>query len=319
MFHWDRGLWLTRAQLAIDVPRRQACGFISHAHSDHVGRHELALCTPATARLYQHRYGTRHVYPMHYGRPLEWGGMQLTALPAGHCLGSAMLLAEEDGRSLLYTGDYKLSPSATAEPIQLPRADVLITESTFGDPKYRFPPRDQVIGQLLAIVREALAREVPPVIEAYEMGKSQEVTRILTDHGIGVLQHPRIFAVSQIYEACGMPLGAFGQYDGVWREGHAVITLPPRQKAARLTGLDRRVRIAVTGWAMDPSTTYRRRVDHALPLSDHADYDELLETIERVEPRAIYVTHGPDGFADHLRDLGHNAFPLGRSYQARLF
>jgi hypothetical protein len=51
-------------------------------------------------------------------------------------------------------------------------------------------------------------------------------------------------------------------------------------------------------------------VDHALPLSDHADYDGLLECIARVRPRVIYCTHGPLSFVDHLRELGHNAKSL---------
>ncbi len=48
MFHFDRGLKLTKADLSIDFRRRQPRGFISHAHLDHMARHELALCTPQT-------------------------------------------------------------------------------------------------------------------------------------------------------------------------------------------------------------------------------------------------------------------------------
>ncbi len=93
VFHYDRGLKLTQPDLAIDFQRRQARGFISHAHSDHMGRHELALCTPETAKLYWHRLGgKRAVLHLPYRQPREFGGLQLTTYPAGHCLGSAMLL-----------------------------------------------------------------------------------------------------------------------------------------------------------------------------------------------------------------------------------
>ena len=80
-----------------------------------MARHEYALCTPATAALYQLRYGPRATRHLPYGERLEWGGLQLTTYPAGHCLGSAMLLAEDGEQSLLYTGDFKLGESATAE------------------------------------------------------------------------------------------------------------------------------------------------------------------------------------------------------------
>jgi Cft2 family RNA processing exonuclease len=86
-----------------------------------------------------------------------------------------------------------------------------------------------------------------------------------------------------------------------------------------LAGLGRTVTIATTGWAVDPRTKYRWGVDHALPLSDHADYGELIETVRRVSPREIHCTHGPDEFVDHLRDLGFNAFTLAPRSQRMLF
>ena len=64
---------------------------------------------------------------------------------------------------------------------------------------------------------------------------------------------------------------------------------------------------------------YRLGVDHALPLSDHADFDQLIETVRRVAPREIYCTHGPHEFVDHLCDLGFNAYPLHPPAQRRLF
>jgi Cft2 family RNA processing exonuclease len=74
----------------------------------------------------------------------------------------------------------------------------------------------------------------------------------------------------------------------------------------------------VTGWAIDPKAKYRLQVDEALPLSDHADFNELLEAVRRVAPRRVYCTHGPDSFVDHLRDAGFEAHVLGRRSR-RLF
>jgi Cft2 family RNA processing exonuclease len=281
---------------------------------------------------------------MQFGQPIEFGPLRLTALPAGHCLGSAMLLAEDGDQTLLYTGDFKLGPSATSEPADPPHADILVMESTFGLPRYRLPPRDDTIAQLLDIVTRALADGITPVIHAYPLGKSQEVTRILTDAGIRVLQHPAIYEISRIYEQCGMPLGNYDLYPGPAPKtacgvanqqkppphsslidhhpslhGFALITLPRGMKDFRLAGLGRTVTIATTGWAIDASTKYRWGVDHALPLSDHADYDQLLETIQRVEPQEIHCTHGPVEFVDLLRDMGHNAFPLAPRAQKMLF
>ncbi len=320
VFHYDAGLFLTSAQLAVDVRRRQPRCFVSHAHADHIARHELALATRATACLYRHRLGAKHrVREMAYGEAIEFGNLRLTAQPAGHCLGSAMLYAEWGERSLLYTGDFKLGRSATSEPAELVQAEILIMECTFGRPRYRLPPRASSVARLLEIVTRALAEGRTPVVHAYPLGKSQEVTKLLTDAGICVLQHPTVYEVSRVYEQCGVELGDFALFDGRPLEGHAVVTLPRGSRQHRLPGLGRTVSIAVTGWAADPGAKYRLGVDHALPLSDHADYDELIETVRRVEPREVYCTHGPAEFADHLCDLGFNAYPLHPPAQRRLF
>jgi Cft2 family RNA processing exonuclease len=320
MFHYDAGLFLTPAQLGVDVRRRQPRCFVSHAHADHIARHELALATPQTASLYRHRMGPRHrVMEMPYRKTIEFGSLRLTALPAGHCLGSAMLLAEDEQRSLLYTGDFKLDPSATAEAAELPQADILVMECTFGRPRYRLPPRDEVIARLLEIVLAALDNGITPVVHAYPLGKSQEVTRLLTSQGVPVLQHPAVYAISCIYEDCGIDLGDFGLYEGQPLNGHAIVTLPRSAREFRLPRLGKTVSIAVTGWAKDEAAKYRLGVDHALPLSDHADYDQLIETVRRVDPREVFCTHGPPEFADHLRDLGFNAYPLHPPVQRRLF
>jgi Cft2 family RNA processing exonuclease len=312
MFHFDRGLKLTKADLAIDFRRRQPRAFISHAHVDHMARHEFALCTPATSSLYQFRFGPRPTRHVPYGEPLEWGGLRLTTYPAGHCLGSAMLLAEDGDRSLLYTGDFKLGESATAQRAQLPHADILVIESTYGNPFYRHPPRDKTLDQLFTLVRATLDRGATPVVEAYVLGKSQEVTCLLTSAGFPVLQHPKIYAISQIYRAHGVDLGDCHLYPGHYLPGHVVIVPPRMHRHGRLPGLKNTVTFAVTGWAVHQKTQGRLGVDHAVPLSDHADYDELFEAVERVAPRVIYCTHGPVSFVECLRKAGFNAHPLER-------
>ncbi|MBN1852008.1 MAG: hypothetical protein JW829_04760 [Pirellulales bacterium] len=319
MFYDDDGLFLTRPRLAIDVRRRQPRAFVSHAHADHIARHALAFCTPATARFYQHRLGRRPVFKMPYRVPIEFGDLQLVAYPSGHCLGSAMLLVDNGNQRLLYTGDFKLGESATAERCELPQADILIMESTFGIPRYRMPPREETIGQLVSLVLQALDDGRTPVLHLYALGKSQEVTRILTDHGIPVLQHPEIFAISQIYETCGVLLGNYARYEGRPLQGHAVVTSPMQSKGFRVAGLGPTTTFTVTGWAMDARTKYRLGVDHAIPLSDHADFNELFDTVGQVGAREIYCTHGPYEFVEHLRDAGFNAHALQKPRQERLF
>jgi putative mRNA 3-end processing factor len=316
MFLWDGGLRLSKADLAIDFRRRQPRAFVSHAHSDHIAPHEYALCTPETAALYQLRLGRRRTLEMPYRTPIEWGGLRLATYPAGHCLGSAMLLAEDGDQSLLYTGDFKLGESATAQRAELPRADLLVIESTFGHPDYRFPPREQAIERLCRQVRETLEAGGTPVVTAYALGKAQEVTRILADAGFAVLQHREIAPISRVYESFGVKLGHRGYLAAKPEPGHVLVVPPGTPRFAAAAG---EIRMAVTGWAIDQRAKYRLGVDHAFPLSDHADYDELFEAVARVRPRRVYCTHGPESFVERLRNAGYDAHPLGQSSQRRLF
>lgn len=320
MFHFDGGIKLTRCGLALDDRRRQPRAFVSHAHADHIGRHVWALATPATLALYRHRLGNRlRVRELPYFEPYQLGNTTLTTYPAGHCLGSAMLLADDGHQRLLYTGDFKLGESLTAHRAELPEADILIMESTFGQPRYRMPPRQEVIDQLLTTIRATLADGRTPLIHAYALGKSQEVAALLAQASIPAVQHPAIAAVSEVYQQCGIDLGTVRTFTDRVPPGHAVITLPKSSRGFHLPEVSHPFSIAVTGWAMHPSTRYRLGVDLALPLSDHADFDELVETVRRVAPREIYCTHGPREFAGHLRDAGFNAQPLVPEAQRWLF
>ncbi|MDZ4783167.1 MAG: hypothetical protein SGJ19_23215 [Planctomycetia bacterium] len=320
MFHYDRALKITRASLAVDATHRQPRGFISHAHSDHMARHEMALCTPATGLLYRLRMSGGPVMEMPYRQPLEFGDVRLTTYPAGHCLGSAMLLAEDGDQSLLYTGDFKLGASATAEAAELPHADVLVMETTYGVSRYRMPPREEVLDKFERLIRITLDAGRPAVVYAYALGKAQEITRLLTDRGLLVRQHPSIAAVSQVYHQCGVDLGPYELLTPENCNQPAVAIVPPRsRRSGAAFDFIAPVKFAVTGWSIDESTRYRQGVDHALPISDHADFDELFEAVERVQPRVIYCTHGPESFVDRLCEAGHEAYPLGRAWQKRLF
>jgi Cft2 family RNA processing exonuclease len=52
-------------------------------------------------------------------------------------------------------------------------------------------------------------------------------------------------------------------------------------------------------------------VDAAIPLSDHADFQELLSLVRRASPKKVYTVHGFPEFAAHLRLLGYDAVHLG--------
>jgi Cft2 family RNA processing exonuclease len=316
LFFWESGVKLRHSGVAVDFPRRQVLGFVSHAHSDHLARHELAICSAATSALYQLRLGSRPVREIPFKAPVEIGGTRLTLYPAGHCLGSAMLLVEDGKHSLLYTGDFRLGPSATAEPAEVPTAEVLIMESTYGVPRYRMPPREEVIEKLRERILWACQNGLLPVVLAYSLGKAQEVTAILRPLRLPLFVHKSIFEVHRVYERFGVELGPYRLLQEEVAPP-AVVIIPPRAHTDLRWG--RLWKIAVTGWAIDPATRYRLRVDEALPLTDHADFDGLIQLVQMVQPQRVYCLHGPPVFVEYLLRQGWEARALGRPTQFPLF
>jgi len=314
-----KGIYLPEADLWLDPHRGKERAFVSHAHSDHAARHELTICSEITHELMVVRKTAKKagtVLAPKMREIFEWEGWELRLLPAGHITGSAMLhlTRKADGATLLYTGDYKLRQGLSAERCELMRADTLIMETTFGLPKYRFPPAEEVITQMLAFARETLAAGGIPVLLGYSLGKAQEILCALRDVGLPVMVHA---SVAQITTTLTPHLGALPEwrlFDAKKAAGN-VLVFPPGAKL-ELPGMRT---LMLSGWALQPSAKYRYGVDVALPLSDHADHPELLETIELVQPHRIYLVHGATReFAAELRRRGHDARALGAEDQLEL-
>lgn len=329
MLEWADDLRLGGTELYLDSRRpRQRC-FVSHAHSDHLGVHEEAIATPATRVLAEYRIGTQRTTELPYHTDFSFcPETRLRLLPAGHVFGSAMVHVTRPEGTLLYTGDFKLRECLTLEPAQTCEADVLVMESTFGLPLFRFPPWRSVVDQLLEIVEGAMKQGRQPVVMGYTLGKSQEITRILTDSGYPVTAHGAVFQMNRLHEELGMQLGNYRRYSAADFHGpralpleeRGVLVAPPHvAHGGFVTRFDNPCRVILTGWAMLKNAKYRYGVDHALPLSDHADFDELLELVERVGPKKIFSHHGYREFADILRARGHDAELARPDEQLRLF
>jgi Cft2 family RNA processing exonuclease len=329
MLEWADALKICGTELYLDSRRPRPLCFVSHAHSDHLGLHGRAIATPATAALANHRIGLSGAteLPYHVEHTLP-DDMRVRLLPAGHVYGSAMIHITRPEGTLLYTGDFKLRDCLTvpcAEPVE---ADHLVMESTYGQPFFRFPPWRSVAEQLVDLVDTALRDGRQPIVMGYSLGKAQEATRILTDAGIPVTVHGAVFAMSQLHDRLGVKLGAYRRYVAEDFHGpraldllqRGVLIAPPNvARSAFVTKFKNPLRIILTGWSLLKGAIYRYGVDHALPLSDHADFDELMELIERVRPKKIFTHHGYREFAEILKAKGLDATVARPDDQLMLF
>ncbi len=319
---YDRGVHLPELDLWLDPRDARETAFVSHAHSDHIGRHHEVIMSEGTARLMRARLpGRRIEHILSFGQASSFRGAELTLLPAGHIAGSAQLHVVEGtaGASLLYTGDFKLRPGLSAEPIAWRAADTLVMETTFGLPKYRFPPTAETIAQVVEFCRDALADDAVPVLFGYSLGKGQEILCAIAAAGFPIMLHGAVHKMAEIYRELRPDFPAAKPYEAAGLAGHVLIC-PPSAGGSRMIQRIKRKRTAVlTGWAIDAGAVYRYGCDAAFPLSDHADYDDLVRYVELVQPRRVLTLHGfATEFAADLRRRGVEAWALGEENQLEM-
>ncbi|MDZ7302315.1 MAG: MBL fold metallo-hydrolase [candidate division KSB1 bacterium] len=323
MFTYDKSIRLLDSMLTLDARNYSEACCVSHAHTDHIRSHRRVFATPPTIEFMKRRLRNVHATAANFNEPFEFDGYRLTFLPAGHILGSAQILAERGDRRLLYSGDFKLGKSATSEELQFASsalAEVLIMECTFGHPRYQFPPRQEIIDRLCDWTHTTLRNGAVPVIFAYALGKSQEVMKILADHGFALCVHPAILRLAKIYEKFGCHFGDAIPFRRSEPVAERVLIMPSSARRTRHVEKIRNKRtMYLSGWAIDAGAKFRFGVDEALPLSDHADFPSLIEYARRVNPKKIFTTHGPADFARQLRSLGYQAEPLVPQTQGELF
>jgi putative mRNA 3-end processing factor len=317
-------LRVTGSVLHLDSTRRVECAFVSHAHGDHIGRHDRTIATAATIALMRHRLGdakkrpTEHL-PASFRAPFGLGELTLELFPAGHVLGSAQLRVTRNGVAVGYTGDLCTEPTHAAERAEVVGCDVLVMESTFGHPRYVFPPKEETLLAIRRFVDDALSDGTTPVLLGYALGKAQEILKYLADAGYPCRVHPVVHALDKIYEAHGVLFPNARALDAEGPlPGEVVICPPHLQRSPAMSGVRRRRTAILTGWAIDGNRFFRG-VDAAFPLSDHADFPSLLRYAKASGAGRVFTVHGDEEtLAAALRKEGIRAEPLKEQVQLEL-
>ncbi len=314
---YERGAYLPGHDLWLDPWDAKRFAFVSHAHSDHIAPHDEIIVSERTASLMQARLpGTRTEHVLPFGEKRTVHDVNVTLLPAGHIFGSAQFFLSAKNEMLLYTGDFKLRPGKSAEPAEWRQADTLIMETTFGLPRYQFPPTDHVVDQIVAFCREALDDGKVPVLLGYSLGKAQEVLCSLDGAGLTPMLHGSVFQMTRIYEQFGKSFCKYVRYNANDVSGKVLICPPSANRSRMLEKIPRKRVAMISGWALDPNAVYRYQVDAAFPLSDHADYNDLVRYVDLVQPKRVLTLHGYAAeFARDLRDRGVEAWALTKGNQ----
>ncbi|WP_439815181.1 ligase-associated DNA damage response exonuclease [Zavarzinia sp. CC-PAN008] len=301
------GLYCPAAQAFIDPVRPVDRAIITHGHGDHArSGHGAVLATPETLAIMRRRYGEDCAGTMReaaYGEVLSVGDCAVRLEPAGHVLGSAQVVIEHEGSRVVVSGDYKRRPDPTCRPFQPVKCDIFISEATFGLPVFRHPPVEHEVGRLLESVR--LFPERAHLVGVYALGKAQRLICELRKAGWDevIYIHGALAGLCRLYEDLGVTLGPLSGIEGVPKAGlqGKIVLAPPSTIGDRWSRrLPDPVTAVASGWMGVRARARQRGVELPLIVSDHADWSELLQTIDEVVEGALWVTHGAEEALVHV-------------------
>jgi putative mRNA 3-end processing factor len=226
--------------------------------------------------------------------------------PAGHVLGSAQIVLEHKGTRIVVSGDYKRRPDPTCPPFEPVPCDVFVTEATFGLPVFCHPPDREEIAKVMASLR--LFPERAHVIGVYALGKCQRVIMLLRQAGYDapIYLHGALQALCDLYRSQGLELGELRPATGAAKSELAgqIVLAPPSAIAERWSRRMPDPVVALTsGWMRVRARARQRGVELPLIISDHADWEELLRTLDDVQAPTVWVTHGREEALVHAARL----------------
>jgi putative mRNA 3-end processing factor len=241
------------------------------------------------------RYGTASGTAVDYGEEVRMGGVTIRYVPAGHVLGSAQIVLEHAGERVVVTGDYKRRPDPTCKAFEPVPCDIFVTEATFGLPVFRHPDTGGEMDRLLAALHANPERCV--LVGAYALGKAQRVICELRGRGHRdpIYIHGAMERMCALYEDFGIDMGELRPATGVAAKdmrGHIIVSPPSALNDRWSRRLPDPITAMASGWMRVRQRARQKNVELPLVISDHADWDELTDTIREVAPTETWITHG---------------------------
>ncbi len=316
----DRGLYCKAGDFYIDPWKPVKRAVITHAHSDHARPgSEFYLSHTLTRPLLQLRLGDNLYQSLEWNEAIDFHGVRLSLHPAGHIIGSSQVRIEHQGEVWVVSGDYKVENDGISGQFEPVKCHVFITESTFGLPIYNWKSQDEIFKNIQDWVLENNGLGKTSVLMAYSLGKAQRLLPCIAATGLPIFLHGAVYNVHQALLGAGIDLPAVRRVEPdmpkeifkgsvVIAPGSADGTPWMRRFSPFSVGV-------CSGWMQVRGNRRRRNADAGFALSDHADWNGLLQAIRATEAEKVYVTHGfQAAFSRYLNEQGIEAGEVKTEY-----
>lgn len=319
----ENGIYCEAADVYIDPWRPVKKAIITHGHADHSRwGHKEYITHHTNIPIIKHRLGDIKVSGREYNETFVINNVKFSLHPAGHIFGSSQVRVEHKGEVWVFTGDYKIEDDEISVPFQPVTCHTFITECTFGLPAFKWTPQQQVFSDINEWWVANQKEGKTAVLFGYSLGKAQRLLKHL-DTSIGkIYTHGAIENMTNVIR----PMVKLPETILVTREtskeelkGNMVLAPPSAHGSTWIRKMVPYETASASGWMAFRGARRRRAIDKGFVLSDHCDWQGLLEAIKATQAHKIICTHGyTDIFSRYLRELGYDARTEKTQYEGEV-
>ncbi|XP_060195782.1 DNA cross-link repair protein SNM1 isoform X2 [Lycium barbarum] len=287
--------------------------FLSHFHADHyIGltkgwSHGPIYCTNLTARLLRICLNVTpsFICPLELGTENNVKGIKVTMLDANHCPGAALIhFRLPNGQCYLHTGDFRASKLMQSYPLLASqRINILYLDTTYCNPKYRFPSKEDVLEFVVGVTRRYLNNHPKTivVVGAYSIGKEHVYLAISKALGVKIYANASRRRVLRSFGWAGISENLSTNGKDTPLHILPISSLRFERYLASQDGqYTSMLAFRPTGWTYSETigdnlnlikpTSKGNITIYGVPYSEHSNFTELQEFVQFLRPEKIIPT-----------------------------
>lgn len=314
------GLYCEKGDFYIDPWQPVQNALITHAHGDHARTGSAHyISSKKSVPILNHRLGEHiPIQGYDYGEKFKIGETWVSFHSAGHVLGSAQIRVEHKGEVWIASGDYKRTPDPSCDPFEVQQCDAFISEATFAIPIYNWEPGSVTARKILDWWTSDQDR--PSMLFCYALGKAQRVLAELaklTDRKVYL--HGAMNELTRIYREQGVEMLPTALVTDMPKDynfkGDLILAPPSAHRSPWMKRFKEPQTAFASGWMQVRGNRRRKGYEKGFVLSDHADWNELNQTIRETTAKTVFLTHGrTDVLARYLATQNINVQLLQTEY-----